>query len=217
VSSSARPRPQGSRQWVLCPRPPLTCAHQCALPALSQVLCPLRPPCQSHWSLLPLLGQREPGRAGSAPSTQLWYPVGGPTTLAAAWFSRVHPTGPKKDPCSAAFHAISARPGHAHHRDMHSMAHRTPHGVPGAGDLGLGCRCGAAPAGSRGEVKPREPHAASRHHRWRVRGAPPLPFRIVLCARSSEPTPRGLGLDPWPHLPPARPPHVHALHATAQR
>jgi hypothetical protein len=109
--------------------------------------------------------------------------------------------------CGAAIHAISARPGHAHHRDMHSLAPRTPHSVPEAGEPWIeGWNCGAAPAGSRGELCCLGDTRYSSADGWEgVRGSRgphlcPLPLRSDSLTARANSSPRAR-----PTSPPARP------------
>ena len=103
----------------------------------------------------------------------------------------------------AAIHAISARSGHAHHRDMHTLTPRTPHGAPGA-KKNRGSRVGdAAPAGSRGELVLRGRHvcieaAALMGEREGERGAP-LPSSFLNGERRGQRRPSTL-----PHHPHTR-------------
>ena len=122
-------------------------------------------------------------------------------------FSHRHRKGtedPRSRPArGAAIHAISARSGHAHHRDMHTLTPRTPHGAPGA-KKNRGSRVGdAAPAGSRGELVLRGRHvcieaAALMGEREGERGAP-LPSSFLNGERRGQRRPSTL-----PHHPHTR-------------
>jgi hypothetical protein len=81
-------------------------------------------------------------------------------------------------------------------------------------NLASGWKCsGCGPAGSRGELVLRGRHCVSIQQRWWER---PKGGREGRTSAASQSFSGGAGLLN-PTSPPARPPHVHALHATAQR